>query len=161
MVNYWLVLMSEENYWYTVKNGIYGIRRACSERFKDFKAKVRPGDRLIVYVLKGKRCGDLCGSFVAILEVVSEWRESNKPTWPDEIKKNEILYPWIINVKVIINGKVTLDEIKDELSRITNRKVDNIRGIRALSMCFSRKPLPKGVGELIEEKLKKSSKGIG
>ena len=153
MVNYWLVLMSEENYWYTIKNGIYGIRRACSERFKDFKAKVRPGDRLIVYVLKGKRCSDLCGSFVAILEVVSEWRESNKPTWPDEIKKNEILYPWVINIKALISGRIALEDIKDDFSKKIGKNID-IKSIRALSMCFSRKPLPDEIGQFIEERLR-------
>ena len=142
---YWLVMMSEENYRYTIENGVYGLPGGLIK----LKDRIKPGDRLVVYIFKDG-CSELCQSFVAVLEVTGEWRKSNKPMWPDEVREGNVRYPWVINVKPIAVGKVNFNDVKDELSRILHRNIDNPGKLRVHMM----RELPSSVGELIEGRLR-------
>ena len=149
MAKYWLIMMSEDNYKHIIEKGVYGL----PERSSKVRNLIKHGDRLVVYIIK-RDCKELCGSFVAVLETVGEWRRSNNPLWPDEVREGKILYPWIINVKVIVNGTVKFTEVRDELSKLLGRKIKDSSELRLYSIYYSRKPLPSGVGELIEGKLR-------
>ncbi|MGC8544023.1 MAG: EVE domain-containing protein, partial [Vulcanisaeta sp.] len=129
--------------------GVYGLPKKSSK----VRNLIKHGDRLVVYIMK-RDCKELCGSFVAVLEAVGEWRRSNSPLWPDEVREGKILYPWIINVKVIVNGTVKFAEVKDELSKLLGREIKDPGKLRPYSVYYSGKPLPSGVGELIEGKLR-------
>ena len=54
-MGYWLVMMTEENYRYTVENGVYGLPEGLGR----LKEGIRPGDRLVVYIVK-RGCSELC-----------------------------------------------------------------------------------------------------
>jgi predicted RNA-binding protein len=68
--------MNEENLRYTIEHGIYGIPNKRAEKLAQ---QVRVGDRIVIYVMK-RGCSELCESFAAVLEVVSDWRRSSRPT---------------------------------------------------------------------------------
>ncbi len=88
MPNYWLIMMDEDNYVYTIKNGIYGLPKSSSK----VRQSVKPGDVLIVYVMKEEgNCRELCGSFAAALEVVGDWSKSSGSKWPSEVKGSRII----------------------------------------------------------------------
>jgi len=158
MPDCWLVLMNEENLRYTIEHGIYGIP---SKRAEKLVQQVRVGDRIVVYVMK-EDCKDLCESFAAVLEVVSDWRRSSKPTWPDEVKDNEVKYPWVVDVRVLASGKVLIDEVYSELSKIlpleeSQGKLSGSK-LRIFGMNFSKKPVSNELCELIMRRLRAGSK---
>jgi predicted RNA-binding protein len=153
--------MSEENLRYTIEHGIYGTPKGSSE----LKSKIRVGDHIIVYV--GKiGCSELCESFATVLEVVSDWRRSSKPTWPDEVRDNEVKYPWVIDVRVLASGKVPIDEVYSELSKIlpleksqgklskSKRVIGFGTKLRIFGMNFSKKTVPNELCELIMRRLR-------
>jgi len=166
MPNCWLVLMNEENLRYTIEHGIYGIPNKRAEKLVQ---QVRVGDRIVVYVMK-EDCKDLCESFAAVLEVVSDWRRSSKPTWPDEVRGNEVKYPWVVDVRILASGKVPIDEVYSELSKIlpleesqsklskSKRVIRFGTKLRRFGMNFSKKPVPNELCELIMRRLRAGSK---
>jgi predicted RNA-binding protein len=157
--------MNEENLRYTIEHGIYGTPKGSSE----LKSKIRVGDHIVVYV--GKiGCSELCESFAAVLEVVSDWRRSSKPTWPDEVRDNEVKYPWVVDVRVLASGKVLIDEVYSELSKIlpleksqsklskSKRVIRFGTKLRRFGMNFSKKPVSNELCELIMRRLRAGSK---
>jgi predicted RNA-binding protein len=149
--------MNEENLRYTIEHGIYGTPKGSSE----LKSKIRVGDRIVVYVRK-RGCSELCESFAAVLEVVSDWRRSSKPTWPDEVRDNEVKYPWVVDVRVLASGKVLIDEVYSELSKIlpleeSQGKLSGSK-LRIFGMNFSKKPVSNELCELIMRRLRAGSK---
>lgn len=151
MAKYWLVMMTEENYRYTVEHGVYGLPEGLSW----LSNRIRSGDRLVIYI-KREGCSELCQSFVAVLEVAGDWEESSKPTWPDEVKEDRILYPRIVDVRALVTGRVSFDDVKDMFSRAFNREITNPGELRV----YMSKELPSGVGEYIEDRLRSVSKEL-
>ena len=160
MPNCWLVMMNEENLNYTINHGVYGLPEKSAERLR---ALINIGDNLLVYVIK-KGCSELCESFAAVLEVASGWRESGKPTWPDEVKEGVVKYPWVVDVNVVVKGKVSYSEVYSELTRLqledirrrlqkAGRRVGFGSVLRILSANVSAKPLEGEVCELIKARL--------
>jgi Uncharacterized protein conserved in archaea len=139
--------MSEENLRYTIEHGIYGIP---SKRAEKLVQLVRVGDRIVVYVMK-KGCSELCESFAAILEVAGDWHRSSKPTWPDEVRDNEVKYPWVVDVRVLASGKVPINEVYGELSKI----IPELEEIRAK---LSRSGKPANFGTILRVYLNKEEK---
>jgi predicted RNA-binding protein len=160
--------MNEENLRYTIEHGIYGIPNKRAEKLVQ---QVRVGDRIVIYVMK-KGCGELCESFAAVLEVVSDWRRSSKPTWPDEVKDNEVKYPWVVDVRVLASGKVPIDEVYSELSKIlpleesqgklskSKRVIGFGTKLRIFGMNFSKKPVPNELCELIMRRLRAINEAV-
>jgi len=160
MPNCWLVMMNEENFNYTINHGIYGLPGRSAERLR---ALINVGDHLLVYVIKNG-CSELCGSFAAVLEVIGGWRGSDKPTWPDEVRKGVVKYPWVVDVKVVVKGRVSYSEVYTELTRLPLEDIRNRllkagrRGgfgkvLRKFSANFSGKPVGSGLCELIKARL--------
>ena len=151
MAKYWLVMMTEENYRYTIKHGIYGLPEGLSW----LSNRIRSGDRLVIYI-KREGCSELCQSFVAVLEVAGDWEESSEPTWPDEKKKGKVLYPRIVDVRALVTGRVSFDDVRDVFSRAFNREITNPGELRV----YMSKELPSGVGEYVEDRLRSVSKEL-
>ncbi|MEL9909421.1 MULTISPECIES: EVE domain-containing protein [Thermoprotei] len=150
-MGYWLVMMSEENYRYTVENGVYGLPEGLS-RLRD---RIRPGDKLVIYIVK-KNCKELCRSFVAVLEIVNGWRKSNMPNWPDEVREGRILYPWIVNVSAVAKGRIEFDNIKSEISRILGKTLENPSELRVYML----RELPSDFGEFVEGRLRSTLRAM-
>ena len=144
-------MMSEENYRFTIERHIYGL----PEGLEWLRGRIRSGDRLVVYVIK-RGCKELCRSFVAVLEVVSEWKRSTGPTWPDEVRENRVLYPWIVNVRVVAEGKIEFDSVRNEISKILGINIENPQILRG----YMQKELPSDFGKLIEERLRTTPRPI-
>ncbi|ABP51068.1 MULTISPECIES: EVE domain-containing protein [Pyrobaculum] len=152
MPDYWLTMLDEDNFRYTVERGIYGLPEGAGDEAK----LIKPGDRLVVYIMK-KGCRELCQSFTAVLEVAGEWQRSKKPTWPDEVREGRVKYPWVVNVKVLIMGKVEFAKIKEKLQRLLGIGDLDPSRLRLYALYYARRPLPPGVGELVEAELRKSA----
>ena len=142
MARYWLVTMTEEDYQYTIKNGIYGL----PEKSSKLRELIKPGDKLVVYITR-KGCKELCESFTAILEVAGWWRMPGRPTLLSEIREGKVSYSWVVDVRVITTGRVSINSIKGELTRILGKDVN-------LTEDYTTRELPSSVGALIEERLK-------
>jgi len=161
MPNCWLVMMNEENFNYTINHGIYGLPGRSAERLR---ALINVGDHLLVYVIK-RGCSELCESFAAVLEVIGGWRGSGKPTWPDEVREGVVKYPWVVDVKVVVKGRVSYSEVYTELTRLLPLEDIRNRLLKAgrrsgfgkvlykFSANFSGKPVGSGLCELIKARL--------
>ena len=166
MPNCWLVMMSEGNFNYTIKHGIYGLPGGSAERLRGL---INIGDYLLVYVIK-RGCSELCESFAAVLEVAGGWRGSSKPTWPDEVEEGVVKYPWVVDVKVVVKGRVSYSEVYSELSRLL--PLEDIRSrllkaggrvgfgtmLRMLSANASGKPVGSELCELIKARLQSTGR---
>ena len=109
----------------------------------------------MVYIIK-RGCRELCRSFVAVLEVVSEWKRSIGPTWPDEVSECRVSYPWIVNVRVVAEGKIEFDSVRNEISKILGIDIENPQILRG----YMQKELPSDFGRFIEEKLRTTPRPV-
>ncbi|RFA94634.1 hypothetical protein CGL51_09510 [Pyrobaculum aerophilum] len=149
MPEYWLTMLDEENFKYTVERGIYGLPESAS----GLAQFIKPGHRLVAYVMK-EGCRELCQSFAAVLEIAGEWRKSTKPIWPDEREKGIVLYPWVVDVRVLAKGRVEFSKVKERLEELLGRGLD-AKKLRLYALYYAKRPLPPGVGEFLEEELRK------
>ncbi len=161
MPNCWLVMMSEGNFNYTIKYGVFGLPGGSAGRLRGL---INVGDYLLVYVVK-RGCSELCESFTAVLEVAGGWRGSSKPTWPDEVEEGVVKYPWVVDVKVVVKGRVSYSEVYSELTRLL--PLEDIRNrlqkaggrvgfgtvLRMLSANASGKPVGSELCELVKARL--------
>ena len=151
---YWLAMMSEENFNTVLARQVFGFPSRIG---KNLSQKVKPGDKIIVYVTK-RDCKDYCRSFAAVLEVAGPWRESPGPTWPDEVREHEVKYNPIVDVRVLVEGKLSLDEAAGELGKL-GLKIESVRDLRRLYLMQGLAgPLPEAAGRLIEKILARSAK---
>ena len=155
-------MVSEGNFNYTIRHGIFGLPGGSAGRLRGL---INVGDYLLVYVVK-RGCSELCESFTAVLEVAGGWRESGKPTWPDEVEDGVVKYPWVVDVKVVVKGRVSYSEVYSELTRLLP-PLEGIRSrllkaggrvgfgtvLRMLSANASGKPVGSELCELIKARL--------
>lgn len=144
-MDYWLVMLNEENYLVCEEKRLYGTPR-------DYTKLVKPGDKLVVYVLK-EGCRELCQSFAAVWEVAGRWRESAGPTWPDEVEEGRVKYPWVVEVKPVAAGRLPIGEVAPLLAKYG---IDGPQKLRLYSLYYRRAPLPPELGRAIEERLSAS-----
>lgn len=99
MINCW-VWSTDSSHWYFAKNnGIWGgIKTIKTKKFK-------VGD-LILFYDKNEHM------FVGIAEIRSLWKNDNNLTWPREIEKREILYPWKCNIKIKLFFELPFQDAK-------------------------------------------------
>ena len=85
MQQFWLIVGSQKNWEVAFENGnIWGLKD-----FRELKSlwnMLREGDGLLFYVSKPVHGIIGCG------HVVSKFRQTN-PLWPDEVKKNTVIWP--------------------------------------------------------------------
>lgn len=85
MQQFWLMVGTERNWKVAFENNnIWGLKE-----FREIKAlwnMLREGDGLLFYVSKPVH------GIVGFGHVVTKFRQTN-PLWPDEIKRNEVIWP--------------------------------------------------------------------
>jgi len=118
---YWLCITNEEN-WKVIKaKNVWGV----PERHERTIAKVKPGDKLLIY-LKQENIGDNIkpSRIVAVYEVVSEpFRDSKKIFKSPKGMGNEV-FPWRIKIKPIkiFDEPIEFKPLIPKLKFITNKK---------------------------------------
>jgi predicted RNA-binding protein len=138
-MRYWLCVTNQENWEVIREKNIWGVE----ERHRNTISKVRPGDKLLVYVMTTKKENEsLPPRIVAAHEVVSEVF-----TDPSRIFKGK-LYPLRIRLRPIAVFPKPLDfrELVPKLGFIKNKRmwVGHIRG-KAM------REIPKGDFETVLE----------
>jgi predicted RNA-binding protein len=138
-MKYWLCVTNQENWEVIKERNIWGVE----ERHRNTISKVRPGDKLLVYVMGTKKDDEsLPPRIVAVYEAVSEvFIDSSR------IFKGKV-YPLRIRLRPIAVFSKSLDfrELVPKLGFIKNKKfwVGHIRG-KAM------REIPKGDFETVLE----------
>ena len=153
MPDYWLTMLPEENLKRVVELGLYALPETVAEVAK----RIKPGDKLVVYVMK-EGCRELCQSFAAVLEVAGQWRESKRPIWPEEVEEGRVKYPLVVDVKVVTRGKVEFSKIRERLEELIGAEGLDTKKLRLYALYYAKRPLPPGVGEFIEEELRRAER---
>jgi predicted RNA-binding protein len=138
-MRYWLCVTNQENWEVIKERNIWGVE----ERHRNTISKVRPGDKLLIYVMGTKKDDEsLPPRIVAVYEAVSEVF-----TDPSRRFKGK-LYPLRIRLRPIAVFSKPLDfrELVPRLSFIRNKRmwVGHIRG-KAM------REIPKGDFETVLE----------
>ncbi len=118
---YWLCITTEENWRVIREKNIWGV----PERHKNTIAKVKPGDKLLIYI-KQERIKNVVKEprIVAIYEVVSEaFKDSTRIFKTPKGMGNET-FPWRIRIKPvkIFEKPIEFKPLIPKLKFITNKK---------------------------------------
>ncbi len=118
---YWLCITNEANWKVIKERNVWGV----PERHKNTIAKVKPGDKLMIY-LKQEKVGDEVkeSRIVGIYEVVSEpFKDSTRIFSSKGMKTNET-FPWRVKIKPvkIFDKPVEFKPLIPKLKFITNKK---------------------------------------
>ncbi len=118
---YWLCITTEDNWKVIKQKNVWGV----AERHKNTIAKVKPGDKLLIY-LKQERSRDEVKEprIVAAYEVVSEpFKDSTKIFKAPKGMGNET-FPWRIEIKLIkiFDKPIEFKPLIPKLKFITNKK---------------------------------------
>jgi predicted RNA-binding protein len=128
-MRYWLCVANQENWEVIREKNIWGVE----ERHRNSISKVRPGDKLLVYVMGTKKDNELLPPrIVAAYEAVSEVF-----TDPSRLFKGKV-YPLRIRLRPIVVFLRPLDfrELVPKLSFIKNKRMCLFFG-RLCSLQFS------------------------
>jgi predicted RNA-binding protein len=122
-MRYWLCVTNQENWEVIKEKNIWGVE----ERHRNTISKVRPGDKLLVYMMTTKKENEtLPPRIVAAYEVVSEMFTDSSRIFKGK------LYPLRIGLRLIAVFSKPLDfrELVSKLSFIKNKRmwVGHIRG---------------------------------
>ncbi len=104
----WLFATPQSNYEIALEKGIWAYKKSGIAK------KIKNGDILIFYV------NDL-SAFTAIATVEGDSYNSPSIIWDDEQKANQIIYPFQIKIKIILQGQVDARELVNRLSFIKNK----------------------------------------
>jgi len=120
-LHYWFCITSEENWKVIREKNIWGV----PERHRNIIARVKPGDRLLIY-LKQEKVGDETrpSRIVAVYEAASEvFRDSTKIFKPPAENENET-FPLRIKLKPvkIFNKPVEFRPLIPRLKFIANKR---------------------------------------
>jgi len=149
MPNYWILAVSEEN-WYVVKStGVYGAPEL--QRGKPVYGLVKPGDVVIFYVRK-KGSTSLGGKFVGAFRVASSWFREDRPLWPDEAREGRVKYPWRVRLEPIKLGVVGFEELATKLKFVENKSRPHAYLVGTPANL--KRPIPEEDAKLIIESLK-------
>jgi len=149
VVKYWIIPVSEEN-WYVVKSlNIYGAPEAKIGR--PITQLVQPGDVLIFYVLK-RGSKSLGGKFVGVFRVVSTWFREDKPLWPDEVREGVVKYPWRVRLEPVKLGTADFRELVPKLRFVEKKERANAYLVGTPANL--RRPIPEEDAKTIIESLK-------
>jgi predicted RNA-binding protein len=138
-MKYWLCVTNQENWEVIKEKNIWGVE----ERHRNTISKVRPGDKLLIYVMGTKKDNEsLPPRIVAVYEAVSEMFTDYSRRFKGK------LYPLRIRLRPIAIFSKPLDfrELVPKLSFIKNKRVwaGHIRG-KAM------REIPKGDFETVLE----------
>ena len=119
---YWLCITTEKN-WYVVREkNVWGV----PERHKNVIAKVKPGDKLIIYI-KQERVDNVVKEprIVGIFEVVSDpFKDSARIFSSKGVKSSGEIFPWRVKIKPIkiFDKPIEFKPLIPKLKFITNKK---------------------------------------
>ncbi len=119
---YWLCITNEENWKVIKEKNIWGV----PERHKNIISKVKPGDKLLIY-LKQERVNDEIkpSRIVGVYEVVSEvFRDSSRIFSSKGMRKTNETFPYRIKIKPIeiFNKPIEFKPLIPKLKFITNKE---------------------------------------
>jgi len=120
-LKYWLCITNEANWNVIKEKNIWGV----PERHKNTIAKVKPGDKLLIYLKQEKVNDEIKPSrIVGAYEVISEvFRDSTRIFSSKGMRTNEI-FPWRVKIKPIkiFDKPIEFKPLIPKLKFITNKK---------------------------------------
>ena len=118
---YWLCITTEENWKVIREKNIWGV----PDRHKNTIAKVKPGDKLVIYIKQERVNNEVKGSMiVGAYEVVSEpFKDSTRIFSSKSLKRNET-FPYRVKIKPvkIFDKPIEFKPLIPKLKFITNKK---------------------------------------
>ena len=119
---YWLCITNETNWKVIKEKNIWGV----PERHKNTIMKVKPGDKLLIY-LKQEKVNDGIKEprIVAVYEVVSEpFKDSTRIFSSKGMRSSGEIFPWRVKIKPIkiFDRPVEFKPLIPKLKFITNKK---------------------------------------
>ncbi len=146
----WLCVTNQRNWRVVVSRGIWGV----SERFRRSIELVKPGDKLVFYLVQEKHEGELVPSrVVGVMSVVSEPFVDKRKIFKPAGSAGEEIFPYRVRVKkeLIPKGWVEFKPLVDKLKFIKNKQYWTGALRRAMVK------IPKEDYELLVQELKKVS----
>jgi len=117
-MTYWLCITNRDNWNAIKKRKIW----SAPKRHKNTIGKVKPGDKLLIYVKQERKDKQILEpKIVGIFEVVSEPYEDSKRIFKSPPHLNET-YPLRIKIKPVKLGEVDFKQLIPKLKFITNKK---------------------------------------
>jgi len=118
-MTYWLCVTSEDNWRVVKERNVWGV----GEWFKSVIQKVKPGDKLVFYVMQTRKNKDVIPSRITgIFEAVSEpYKDSTKIFKP---YGSESTFPYRVKLKPIkiLKKPINFKELVPKLSFIKNKQ---------------------------------------
>jgi len=119
---YWLCITTWENWKVIKKKNIWGV----PDRHKNTITKVKPGDKLVIYV-KQERYKDkvIEPKIVAVYEVVSEpFKDSTRIFSSKGMRSSSEIFPWRVKIKPIkvFDKPIEFKSLIPKLKFIMNKK---------------------------------------
>lgn len=142
-MQYWLWSVTKEN-WETVKN-----KQVWATYNRKIGNIAKKGDIFIFYV-KGTWC------FKGIFKALSDWYETNKIIWPNEIRENRKRAPYQMNIQPILLGEADYKNLVPKLKFVEKKHVPHVylQGTGGTPANF-RKPLEESDYKIIYEEMQK------
>lgn len=117
-MRYWLCITNSTNWKVIKKRNVWGV----AKRHQNTISKVKPGDRLLIYVKQEYKKGEVLEpKIVGIFEVVSEPYHDRTKIFKSPPHLNEA-YPLRMKIKPIKLGEVEFKPLVPKLKFITNKK---------------------------------------
>ncbi|MBC7094486.1 EVE domain-containing protein [Thermococcus sp.] len=114
---YWLCITNRANWKVIKEKNVWGVPR----RHKNTIAKVKPGDKLLIYVKQERKDKQILEpKIVGIFEVVSEPYEDSSRIFKAHVP-NET-YPLRVRIKPVKLGELDFNPLIPRLKFITNKK---------------------------------------
>lgn len=117
----WLCITTEDNWKIIREKNIWGV----PERHRNTISKVKPGDKLLIYVKQENIGGEVKPSrIVAVYEVVSEpFKDPTRIFKPSKDIKSES-FPWRVRIRPIkiFDNPIEFRSLVSKLKFITNKR---------------------------------------
>ncbi|WP_457550572.1 EVE domain-containing protein [Archaeoglobus sp.] len=119
---YWLCITTEKNWNVIREKNVWGV----SERHKNVIAKVKPGDKLVIYI-KQERVDNVVKEprIVGVFEVVSDpFKDSTRIFSSKGVRSSGETFPWRVKIKPIkiFDKPIEFKPLIPKLKFITNKK---------------------------------------
>jgi predicted RNA-binding protein len=119
---YWLCITNEANWKIIKEKNIWGV----PERHKNTIAKVKPGDKLVIYLKQDKTNNEIREPrIVAVYEVVSEpFKDSTRIFSSKGMRSSGETFPWRVKIKPIkiFDKPIEFKPLISKLKFIKNKK---------------------------------------
>jgi predicted RNA-binding protein len=118
---YWLCITNETNWKIIKEKNIWGV----PERHKNTIAKVKPGDKLVIYLKQDKTNNVREPRIVAVYEVVSEpFKDSTRIFSSKGMRSSGETFPWRVKIKPIriFSKPIEFKPLIPKLKFIMNKK---------------------------------------